>query len=130
MTAFYDELAEVARALLAEFGPVEGFTSRATTGTFDKVRGGFTSTQTREQVLTGVRVPVNQTVIDQLDIRQSGETLQASEVIMLKVAASNLEFDLALGHIVIVEEREMPIVAMTKVRPADVTLLYTVALKK
>lgn len=126
----YAELAETARALLEEFGLPGGYACRDTSGTFDKVRGGMTSRVTREQTITAVRVPVNQTVVDQLDVRQTGESLTASEVIMLKVAAVDLEFDLALGQVIVVDGNELPVVAMTKVRPADVTILYTVALRK
>lgn len=128
--SLYADLAETARALLEEFGLPGGYACREVTGTFDKVRGGMTSRTTREQIITAVRVPVNQAVVDQLDVRQTGESLTASEVIMLKVAAADLEFDLALGQVIVVDGSELPIVAMAKVRPADVTILYTVALRK
>lgn len=128
--SLYADLAETARALLEEFGLPGGYACRETSGTFDDVRGGMTNRVTREQTITAVRVAVNQTVVDQLDIRQSGESLTASEVMMLKVAAADLEFDLTLGQVVVVDGNELPIVAMSKVRPADVTLLYTVALRK
>jgi hypothetical protein len=129
MTDFYDSMANLVRDLLAEFGPEEGFACRQTTGSFDKVRGGLVAGQTQEQVLTGVRVPVNQTIPSQLD-QQQGEMLTASQVVLLKVAAVGLDFDLALGQIVVVDGREMPIVSITPVKPGDTTLLYTVALRK
>ncbi|MFZ3193689.1 MAG: hypothetical protein WA154_10865 [Moraxellaceae bacterium] len=126
--SFYEEMAETTLAMIAEFG--QPLPCRSTSGAFDKVRGGMVNGITREQTITAIRVPVNQTVVDQLDERQEGETLRVSEVIMLKVAAADLEFDIALGQVVEIDGRDMPIVAMTKVRPTDVTLLYTVALRK
>jgi hypothetical protein len=135
MTGFYEEMAQTAKELLAEFGfdgdTAQGLPHRRTVnGKFDKVAGGYTSFQTEEQTLTAIQVPMNQTLADQLDIKHDGQTLKVTEVVMLKVAAHGLKFAPEPGQIVELDGKEMPIVSCTPVNPAGTPILYTIALKK
>lgn len=129
MTDFYTCLAATAARLLTSFGPVEGILCRETGGHFDKVRGLLTSSTTREQTVRGVRLVANDTNVLSLDERV-GETLTPAEVTLFKIAAEGLDFDIALGQALVIDGRELPIVGLSRSRPADVTLLYTVAVRR
>lgn len=129
MSTFYTDMADVADELIGEFG-AELTLSRTTVGEFDEVEGRNYDETVATQIIKAVRVPVNQTAVDQLDIKYAGESLTVSQVIMLKVAAKGLTLIPAIGDSILLDGVSYPVVAMTPSNPAGIPLVYTVALKQ
>ena len=128
MAGFYDEMADVALAMIDEFGLTYTM-KRTTPGVQDPVEGLTYDNVDSTQDIKAIKVPVNQTIVDQLETKFTAESLTVSNVVMLKAAAKDMTMAPAAGDVVVVDGNELPIVAYTLVKPADVPLVYTLALK-
>lgn len=126
--AFYDEMADDALSMFDEFGQTLTMT-RVTAGELDPVEGRKYDKTTQTQDIKGVRVPSNQTVIDQLEVKFSSDALTVANVVMLKVAAKGMTMTPEAGDTITIDGKAMPITAYTVINPAGIPLVYTIALK-
>ncbi|MDU4249007.1 hypothetical protein [Pseudomonas sp.] len=126
--AFYDEMADMALEMLAEFGRVIQL-SRVVGGDYDPdtgTSGGSTETQDATVVI----LPASNGTVQAFDIRFENGTLIEQNLRALTIAAKDLAWVPIAGDKATFDGSDWTFIGCTPVNPAGTPVVYKAAVKR
>lgn len=129
MSAFYDEMADAALDLIAEFGQ-ELILKRVTGEVYDPVTGTTTPGITETQAVRAVVLPASKGTVEAFDQKFVNGTLIETNLHALKIAAKGLAWPPAPGNTVTLEGFEWTLIGATASNPAGTPLVYSTSIMR
>lgn len=126
--AFYDEMADMALEMLAEFGRTISL-SRTVGGDYDPDTGTSGGT-TETQDATVVILPASNGTVQAFDIRYENGTLIEQNLRALTIAAKDLAWVPVAGDKATFDGSDWTFIGCTPVNPAGTPIVYKAAVKR
>lgn len=126
--AFYDEMADMALEMLAEFGRVIQL-SRTVGGDYDPDTG-TTGGSTESENATVVILPASNGTVQAFDIRYENGTLIEQNLRALTIAAKDLTWVPIAGDKATFDGSDWTFIGCTPVNPAGTPVVYKAAVKR
>lgn len=126
--AFYDEMADMALEMLAEFGRVIQL-SRTVGGDYDPDTG-TTGGSTESENATVVILPASNGTVQAFDIRYENGTLIEQNLRALTIAAKDLAWVPIAGDKATFDGSDWTFIGCTPVNPAGTPVVYKAAVKR
>lgn len=127
--AFYDDMADLASEMLAEFGQ-QLTLKRTIAGEYNPDIGRDNPGIVESQPITAIVRPASQGTVQAFDQKYQAGTLIESNIRALKIATKGLLWPPAPGHIVILDGEEWKVIGVTPVSPAGTDLLYSASVMR
>lgn len=129
-TVFYNDMANTAQELLAEFGRMDLVLLRRTSTGYDPIEDEHTPGATLTQSITCVVLPVSQGTVEAFDNRLEGGTLIESNLRLLKIPALGLAWEPRAGDEMDFEGSTWTCLGSTPINPAGIPLLFNATFKR
>lgn len=129
MSAFYDEMAELAAEMIEEFGQTLTM-RRVTEASYDPATGMTSPGTAEEQPITAVVLPASKGTVESFDNKLLNGTLIESNIRALKIAANGLLWPPSPGCVVMYDGQEWKMLGATPSNPAGTALVYSASIMR
>lgn len=129
MSAFYDEMADLAVDLIEEFGQ-EVAISRTTESDYDPVTGAGGESVTETQTVLAIVLPASKGTVEAFDQRFVSGTLIETNLRAMKIAAKSCEWPPGPGCKVHLNGHDWSMIGATESAPAGIPLVYSASVMR